>query len=57
MADIPSWFLVVTGVVVAGASYYIGNSFRIFFYVGLVFFVYGIVKWLVLRGKRRVEKQ
>lgn len=55
MAQIPSWFMVVTGLVVAGVSYYVGDKFRLFFYIGLFFFVFGVVKTFILRNKYRPE--
>lgn len=56
MAEIPSLFMIIVGIVVAGVSYYAGDNFRLFFYAGIAFFVYGLLKWLILRGRYRPEK-
>ncbi|MBW3021678.1 zinc ribbon domain-containing protein [Candidatus Woesearchaeota archaeon] len=48
---IPSWFMIVSGIVIAGVSFYIGEKFQLFFYIGLIFLAYGLVKLFVLRGK------
>jgi len=52
MGQIPNWFMVLSGIIVSVVSYFLGNNFRVFFYVGLVFFFYGLVNWYVLRGKK-----
>ncbi|MEA3429738.1 MAG: hypothetical protein U9R08_00535 [Nanoarchaeota archaeon] len=56
MAEIPSLLLIIIGILVAGVSYYVGDNFKLFFYIGIIFFVYGLVKWLIVRGRQRPEK-
>ncbi|MBC8500716.1 MAG: hypothetical protein ISS25_00405 [Nanoarchaeota archaeon] len=57
MVKIPGFVYLLIGVVVAGYSQFAPNSdmpfFNIFFYIGIVFIFWGVVKMIFSPSKRR----
>jgi cadmium resistance protein CadD (predicted permease) len=55
MSETPSWVLILSGIAISFLSWYIGEKFWFFFYVGLIFIVYGIFKWYINRDDKIEE--
>jgi len=51
----PLWFIIV-GIGVSVTSYFItdkGLNYSVFLYVGVIFVVYGLVKWFIVSAKEK----
>ncbi|MFQ5621448.1 MAG: hypothetical protein ACE5FT_06415 [Candidatus Nanoarchaeia archaeon] len=57
---LPSWAFIGVGVVVTYVSYVLGDKYDLFFYVGLLFLVWGLFKLVlnyVMKSPSKVEEK